>query len=32
MGKGLDGLAEKGRESNDDVSRPQGDAGGLYKD
>jgi hypothetical protein len=32
MGKGLDGLAEKGGESNDDVSRPQGDAGGLYKD
>jgi len=32
MGKAVEGLAEQGGERNDDVSRPDGDAGGLYKD
>ena len=32
MGKGLPEVEAAGGERNDDVERPEGDAGGLYKD
>lgn len=32
MGKGLPEVEQAGGERNDDVERPDGDAGGLYND